>query len=301
VEIRHLRSIVAVGREQNFTRAARSLHIAQPALSNQIQASSASWGDLVARTNRTRLTDAGKALVARAERVLFEIENATNGMAAHAGVRSGVVRVDALCRRWWRATPKLLASFTPDPGIRIHFRGSIPVGARAMQRGEVDLGLIHLGRVDRTVVEQARRADSRWQGSAANPVLIVGPGHRLAQASAVRLDDLRNETFVGFRPGATVRKMVALAARRRGHARVGFATVNMGTVEGIVSAGLGWRSFPGARSSVPSPRSSALARGTSPRAHRHARPNTSRYETPAVAAVHRLLTTELRATVAQVD
>ena len=310
MEIRHLRSIVAVGREQNFTRAARSLHIAQPALSNQIQALERELGViLVARTNRTSgLTDAGKALVARAERVLFEIENATNEMAAHAGVRSGVVRVGCALQTLVEGRlPKLLASFhARNPGIRIHFR---EVHTRQvlerLQRGEVDLGLIHLGRVDRTVVGASAASPTLSMARLYSEplVLIVGPGHRLAQASAVRLDDLRNETFVGFRPGATVRKMVALAARRRGFTpRVGFATVNMGTVRAFVSAGLGVAFVPRSALDVPSPPLRALSL-EAPRLERIvtlAR-NASRYETPAVAAVHRLLTTELRATVAQAD
>jgi hypothetical protein len=52
-------------------------------------------------------------------------------------------------------------------------------------------------------------------------VLIVASAHRLAQRKVVELVDLREETFVTFRSGATVRKMLRLATRRAGFASMG--------------------------------------------------------------------------------
>ncbi len=37
MELRHLRYFVAVARAQSFTRAAEAMHVAQPALSKQVQ------------------------------------------------------------------------------------------------------------------------------------------------------------------------------------------------------------------------------------------------------------------------
>ncbi len=43
VEVRHLRAFVAVAEELNFTRAAERLHLAQQALSSQIQQLEQPW------------------------------------------------------------------------------------------------------------------------------------------------------------------------------------------------------------------------------------------------------------------
>jgi DNA-binding transcriptional LysR family regulator len=90
--------------------------------------------------------------------------------------------------------------------------------------------------------------------------------------------------------------MVALATKRRGFApTIGFSTANMGTVRAFVSAGLGVAFVPRSALDVPSPPLKALSI-EAPRLERIvtlAR-NTARYETAAVAAVHRLLTSELR-------
>jgi LysR family transcriptional regulator, transcription activator of glutamate synthase operon len=304
VEIRHLRYFVAVAREQSFTRAARRLGIAQPALSQQIQALERELGVvLVERSNRTSgLTEAGASLLTRAERILLAVQDASHEMAAHAGLRTGSVRIGCALQTLLEGRlPALLAPFhSSRPGIRILFH---EVHTRQvlelLQRGEVDLGLVHLGRVDRTLVgARAASPGLSLVHLCSEPlVLIVGPGHPLAARSAIPFEDLRDEMLIAFRPGATVRKMVALAARRCGFApKIAFSTANIGTVRAFVSAGLGVAIVPSTALDAPRPPLKALSI-ESVRLERIvtlAR-NTERYETAAVAAVRKLLTTNLRA------
>ena len=303
MDIRHLRSFVAVAHEQSFTRAARRLRVAQPALSQQIQALERELGVvLIERSNRTSgLTEAGVSLLTRAERILLEVQDAVHEMAAHAGLRTGTVRIGCAVQTLLEGRlPSLLSSFhARQPGIRITFR---EVHTRQvfelLRRGEVDLGLVHLGRVGGTVV--GMRAVSRDLSLAklcSEPlVAIVSPDHRLASHGSIDLEDLRDETLVAFRPGATVRKMIALAAKRSGFVpHIGFTTANVGTVRAFVSAGLGVALVPRSALDVPSPPLKMLSINT-PRLERIvtlAR-NTARYETGAVAAVRKLLANELR-------
>jgi DNA-binding transcriptional LysR family regulator len=303
VELRHLRSLVALAREGNFTRAARRLGIAQPALSQQIRALERELGVLlVARTNRTSgLTDAGARLVSRAEPILLAVQDAAQEMLTHAGVQGGTVRIGCALQTLVEGRlPRLLASFRErHPRIRIVFR---EVHTRQvlelLQRGEVDLGLIHLGRIGTTLVgmRAAGQAIALARLYTEPIVLIVGAEHRLAERRTVELDELREETFVTFRAGATVRRMLTLAGRRAGFApRIGFSTANMGTVRALVSAGLGIAFVPRSALDVPCPPLKAIAVG-SPRMERVvtlAR-NTARYEAPAVKEIRRLLSDALR-------
>ena len=304
MELRHLRSLVMLAREQNFTRAARRLGIAQPALSQQIRGLERELGvRLVARTNRTSgLTDAGARLVSRAEQILLAVQDATQEMATQAGEEGGTVRIGCALQTLVEGRlPGLLASFhRRHPRIRVVLR---EVHTRQvfqlLQRGEVDLGLLHLGRVGATVVGLRPAAQTLALARLYSEplVLIVAPGHPLAERTLVDLDDLRDETFVGFRPGATVREMLLLAARGIGFApRIGFATANMGSVRAFVSAGLGVALVPRSALEVPSPPLKAIPIG-SPRLERVvtlAR-NTARYEPPAVKEIRRLLSGALRA------
>src|SRR3954452_15532760 len=78
MEVRQLRYLVAVADERHFTRAAAREHVAQPALSQQIRRLEEQVGIApVERTTRSvALTEAGELLVARARRILNELDAA---------------------------------------------------------------------------------------------------------------------------------------------------------------------------------------------------------------------------------
>src|SRR5579871_804993 len=98
MDVAQLRYLVALAEELHFTRAAAREHIAQPALSQQIRRLEEEVGlALVERTTRrVRVTEAGELLVARARRVLSELEAAGAELQALRGVQSGRVVVGAL-------------------------------------------------------------------------------------------------------------------------------------------------------------------------------------------------------------
>src|SRR5438270_6050211 len=78
MELRHIRYFVAVAEELHFRRAAERLHVAQPAVSEQIRKLEEELGvRLFDRTPRkVALTDAGAALLTESHRVLRHAEAA---------------------------------------------------------------------------------------------------------------------------------------------------------------------------------------------------------------------------------
>jgi DNA-binding transcriptional LysR family regulator len=303
MELRQLRYFQAVAEARSFTLAARRLRVAQPALSQQIRALEEELGVvLLERSNRTGgLTDAGVALLARAERILAEVHDAGAAMADLAGLRAGVVRIGCALQTLAEGRlPPLLGEFCAEhPRIRVVLREVHTATAlQLLSRGAVDLALVHLGQAGTRPPVGARAAGDALalaQLYREPLVAIVGREHRLAARTAVRFSDLRDEPFIAFRPGSTVRQLVADAAQQAGFVpRLAFSTANLGTVRAFVAAGLGIAVVPRSAVVVPGP-PLALLRISTPRLERIvtlAR-NPSRYESAAVQAMRRHLVERL--------
>jgi len=291
MELRHLRYFLAVADAMSFTAAAERLHVAQPALSQQIRALERELGvTLIERGARTRaLTEAGARFAVRARRILLEAETASEEMAGFGSGRQGTVRFGSALQSLTEGrVATLLAGFhLQNPGLRVAFREAHtrPL-LSALAHGRLDLALVHLG-------EGAGDDDLRIEFEAGpvaierlyeEPLLLaVGPGHRLAGRRSVRWRDLGREEFVSFGAGSTVRELAARAARHAGvPLRAPISAINLGTIRALVSAGLGVSILPQAAFALPGAPLRAL-RLTEPSLARvvSLARNTIRYERPA--------------------
>src|ERR1700694_2844613 len=103
MELRHLRYFVAVGEEQHYGRAAERLHVAQPALSRQIQDLEKEMGFvLFDRLPRgVRLNAAGKLFLADARRILQDVDKAKLRAERIAHGKAGTLRIGIATALSW--------------------------------------------------------------------------------------------------------------------------------------------------------------------------------------------------------
>jgi epsilon-lactone hydrolase len=141
IELRHLRSFVAVAEELNFTRASERLFLSRPALSRQISLLERLVGVQLLRrtTHSVELTVAGDALLVRARRLLDDVDAAVQATQSIGGELVGrmariwdpvAVRLgaDVGIESTRRAFESFHAHFAPpeDVGVRPVNAGGVP-------------------------------------------------------------------------------------------------------------------------------------------------------------------------------
>jgi DNA-binding transcriptional LysR family regulator len=192
MELRHIRYFVAVAEELHFRRAAERLHVAQPAVSEQIRKLEEELGvRLFDRTqHNVALTDAGAALLTEAYRVLRHAEAAR--LAARNAIdrpgselRIGYVptallaSIPRIVQRVGAAMPTLQTTMEPGAGVEL---------VDAVRAGELDVAVVSLP-VPAAGVRVTRLGDQR--------VVAVFPvSHAHAVKPQVSLEQIAPERIV---------------------------------------------------------------------------------------------------------
>jgi DNA-binding transcriptional LysR family regulator len=196
--LRVLREVAQAG---SFSRAARALGYTQSAVSRQAAALEAVAGRSLFERGHdgVSLTPAGARLLARAVRVLDELDAAVRE-AAGAEAAVGPVRLGAFATAVAGLIPKALATLPPDLEVVVR-EATTPALTRALRAGTLDLAIL------------ARTPPFRPLDSESPPLelttlsereLVVGvpAGHPLAGARAVEVHQLEGQVWVASRSDA---------------------------------------------------------------------------------------------------
>ncbi|AJP00492.1 LysR family transcriptional regulator [Streptomyces cyaneogriseus subsp. noncyanogenus] len=198
MELRQLRHFVAVAEDQHFTRAAERLMVSQSGLSASIRALERELQTplFVRTTRRVTLTEAGRALLGEAQRILAQVRSAHEAVAAVQGVLRGTLSLGTEQCIAGVHVARLLAAFRrrhPDVEIRLRQAGSGAL-AEEVAAGRLDLAFAYRAEAD---TDQLRSAFLNREPM----TVLCHPDHRLAAAGAVVTPhDLADEVFVDFHP-----------------------------------------------------------------------------------------------------
>ncbi len=238
MDLRQLRYLVALAEERNFTRAAASLHIAQPAMSQQIRRLEDELGLAVVErtTRRVKLTDAGELLVVRARRILVELEAAETELQAIRGMYIGHLTIGAMHTMGPVDLSLALALFRErHPDVQFTVRE---------QSSEETAEMLRVDELDLAFLSVTERIESHGLGLhqllSEELVVLLPPSHRLSRRRQIRMVELADETFISFRTGARLRELLMSAGQEAGfEPRVTVESNESRRVRRLVSRGLG--------------------------------------------------------------
>ncbi|MCA9114867.1 MAG: LysR family transcriptional regulator [Planctomycetaceae bacterium] len=193
MELRHLRYFVAVATELNFTRAAETLLVAQPALSTQIASLEREIGtQLLFRNRRTvRLTAAGASFLQDARAILAAAETARENALRTARGEAGRLSLGFFSAPAMHFLPDLIRRYRNRyPDVTIQMRELNPDRQLvALAAGEIDFGFTRPLPPGHTELSAETLFSERW-------LAVVAETHPLAARKRIRLADLSQDSFV---------------------------------------------------------------------------------------------------------
>ena len=244
-ELRQLRYFVAVAEELHFGRAAARLHMTQPPLSQTIQAFEQALGyPLFVRDNRSvAMTPAGIALLPEARRILLLAEGLPDLVRRAAVGEIGRLTLAFVSTADYSVLPSFLREFrNAYPQVQIDLReATSDVQLEDLLQGRIDAGLLIPPLPDKAKTELA------YSTVLSEPLVLAAPqGLEALQqcdiANIASLQDVAEQPLIIFpRHLAPALHDAILACFHDAGLtpRIAQEAIQMQTIIGLVSAGMG--------------------------------------------------------------
>ncbi|MEV4113717.1 LysR substrate-binding domain-containing protein [Nonomuraea sp. NPDC049695] len=237
MELRQLRYLVATAEEASFTRAAARVHVAQPAVSQQIAQLERELGQqLFDRSDRRiRLTPAGEAFLPYAQAALEAAAAGRDAVDSLRGILAGKLAIGAV-----QSPPEPLIGLLGDfqrrhPRVDITLRIGHPKDLAAdVAGGTVDAAFIGIAGQQLPAVLATRELYTE-------PLVVaIADDHPIARHADTTLNALRDEPIVTLTHGSGLRNLLDTACARAGFApRIRAETDDVALLADLVHHGLG--------------------------------------------------------------
>ena len=247
LDVRRLHVLSQVAAEGSFSAAANALGLTQSAVSQHISALERELGLAVVQrgTRPVDLTEAGSALTRHATGILARLDAAEQELAEISERRRGRLRFGCFPTVLGTLMPAAFARFRrlhPDVRLTVvddHLHRLVP----RLESGELDLAVIYehvaLPEIGGGRFERVPLLDDQFQA-------VLPAGHPLTRRRALRLEDLRDEPWIGGAPNSAWFRIVRHACRQAGFSpQADLASDDYIAVQALVAAGLGVSVIPG--------------------------------------------------------
>ncbi|HHH42678.1 MAG TPA: LysR family transcriptional regulator [Gammaproteobacteria bacterium] len=194
LELRHLRSFLAIDETGSLARAAERLHLTQSALSHQVKALENYYGTplFLRSTKPLRLTPAGRKLLELARHVLPGVEQVEGELQRVARGRAGRLHISIECHACFEWLLPLLDRYREQwPEVEVDIRLGVSFDPiPALQNGTLDLVISSDPVAGNDLVFEPLFA---YQA-----LLVLARGHKLTKKDRVEAGDLADQTLITY-------------------------------------------------------------------------------------------------------
>lgn len=242
MDTENLRTFITVAECNSFSVAAAQLHLTQPAVSKRIAALEQHLNvKLFDRIGRhAHLTEAGKALMPRAQHILNELEDSRRLLDNLTDEVKGRLSVGTSHHIGLHRLPPVLRRFVqhyPQVELDLQFMDS-EAACAAVEHGDLELGIVTLPPNPSDKLELI----PVW----ADPLaIVVGAEHPLGNRKQIALNQIADYPAILPAAGTYTRQLAETALEPYGlHLVTGLSTNYLETIKMLVSVGLGWSILP---------------------------------------------------------
>ncbi|MEY8757798.1 LysR family transcriptional regulator [Peribacillus frigoritolerans] len=202
MELLQLKYFLTIAQMGHLTRAAETLNISQPALSNSIARLEKDLGVplFIKAGRRIKLSSFGQKYVVRVERILKELDDGQVELDEMIGIDTGRLSIAVTLPNIF---PKILVEYLSEyPNVNVIQKlaySSIDI-TRQLAQGEIDLCITTF---------PITQPNIKWIPLIDEPILITVPkSHSLANENSVQLKQFEDDKFIGITTDYGFRKLV---------------------------------------------------------------------------------------------
>lgn len=238
MDARQLEYFLAVADHRSFNRAAASLYLAQPSLSQAIRNLERELDVLLFHRigRRIQLTEAGRAMIEPARQVLRDLETAQAAAESVKGLHAGRLEIASMPSPAVQPLATIIGAYLRSyPAMRVDVRSAPTAAAviEAVRTGAVEIGLA--GTATELLspdVELCPVARQRF-------IVLAPPDGTLRPGRGVRLEELAGFTAIVAPPGIRARQLVDEVRERGVPLRIGVEAAHREAVLPLVLQGAG--------------------------------------------------------------
>ncbi len=233
IEVHELQIFLAAAEAENFSAAARKLHLSQPAISFQIQGLENRLNvQLFQRIGkRIALTEAGRELLPMAREMVSLSSRIEETMCSQQGIVKGHLKIGCSTSPGKYILPHLIGTFRKHyPEVLF----SVEVMSRQLVEEKLKAKEIHIGVLAMCSKEKELECCPFFSDEM---VLIVAPDHPWASLESIQPAELRNADWICREGSAATRQVIAHALAEHGIAAEDLrVAMELGSVEAVQAA-----------------------------------------------------------------